>query len=326
MQKVAVIGAGVAGLSLAKGLEGLADVTIFEKSRGFGGRMPTRYNDLYHFDHGAQFLTMQTDRFRSFLAPYIDQGIIQRWYGRFVALDGCGRVTKELEDFEPYVCAPKMNTLGKVLAEGLAVHRQIRVGGMERIDKQWRVFDDAGNALGMFDWVISTAPSPQTIDILPKDFMHYATIENAMMVGCFTLMLGFETRKDLPWNAAFVNDSPLMMVSVNSTKPGRPDGFSIVINSDNAWAENHMEDALDDVRAHMIGVASDLLGMNMSKADHVDLHRWRYANVAQNAGRDCLFDPELKIAAAGDWCIDGRVEAAFQSAQALLEKMKPVLQ
>ncbi|MFU8831791.1 MAG: FAD-dependent oxidoreductase [Wenzhouxiangella sp.] len=54
--KVAIIGAGIAGLSAADRLREVgADCTVFEKSRGLGGRMATRrVNDL-EFDHGAQY-------------------------------------------------------------------------------------------------------------------------------------------------------------------------------------------------------------------------------------------------------------------------------
>ena len=44
---IAIIGAGISGLSLANMLNGIANVKIFEKSRGLGGRIATRrfYNE-----------------------------------------------------------------------------------------------------------------------------------------------------------------------------------------------------------------------------------------------------------------------------------------
>lgn len=41
-QKIAIVGAGLAGLSAAKELESSAEVTVFDKSRGVGGRLATR--------------------------------------------------------------------------------------------------------------------------------------------------------------------------------------------------------------------------------------------------------------------------------------------
>ncbi|MFM8454377.1 MAG: NAD(P)-binding protein [Gammaproteobacteria bacterium] len=51
MKKIAIIGAGLSGITLAKKLSQKVDVHIFEKGRGIGGRMSTRYADPFVFDH-----------------------------------------------------------------------------------------------------------------------------------------------------------------------------------------------------------------------------------------------------------------------------------
>ena len=54
--QIAVIGAGIAGLACARELARAdAKVTVFEKSRGLGGRLGTRRQGNFAFDHGAQF-------------------------------------------------------------------------------------------------------------------------------------------------------------------------------------------------------------------------------------------------------------------------------
>ena len=64
---VAVVGAGSSGLTCARTLadHGLP-VTVFEKSRGVGGRMAMRCNDSGAvFDHGAQYFTVRDERFQN---------------------------------------------------------------------------------------------------------------------------------------------------------------------------------------------------------------------------------------------------------------------
>ena len=56
MTKIAIIGAGMSGLSAAHLLNNYAEVTLFEKARGVSGRMSTRCAKLYFFDHGTQKL------------------------------------------------------------------------------------------------------------------------------------------------------------------------------------------------------------------------------------------------------------------------------
>ena len=52
-------------------------------------------------------------------------------------------------------------------------------------------------------------------------------------------------------------------------------------------------------------------------ADEIVAHRWRYALVEQAAGLPCLWDGAALLGACGDWCLGGRVEAAFDSGRAL---------
>src|SRR4051794_9257487 len=63
MPKLAIIGAGVAGLAAGRALRqrrpDLA-ITIYGQSRGLGGRAATRRRDGYIFDHGAQNIRTPT--------------------------------------------------------------------------------------------------------------------------------------------------------------------------------------------------------------------------------------------------------------------------
>lgn len=63
-QNIAIIGAGIAGLSLANMLNDVVNIEVFEKSRGYGGRVATRHNEDFMFDHGAQFFTAKNEKFK----------------------------------------------------------------------------------------------------------------------------------------------------------------------------------------------------------------------------------------------------------------------
>ena len=54
--KIAIIGAGFSGCNLYDNLKlQFEDITIFEKSRGVGGRLSTKYIDDKFIDHGTPF-------------------------------------------------------------------------------------------------------------------------------------------------------------------------------------------------------------------------------------------------------------------------------
>ena len=64
MKHFAIIGAGMAGISAARTLVQAGHrVSVFEKSRGAGGRMATRETPFGNFDHGAQYFTVRDPRF-----------------------------------------------------------------------------------------------------------------------------------------------------------------------------------------------------------------------------------------------------------------------
>ena len=72
-QPVAVIGAGLAGLSCAQALlQAGHTVHVFDKSRGPSGRMSTRraedQSGPWQCDHGAQYFTARDAAFRSEVA------------------------------------------------------------------------------------------------------------------------------------------------------------------------------------------------------------------------------------------------------------------
>ncbi|QLC25932.1 NAD(P)-binding protein [Parasphingopyxis algicola] len=328
MTRIAIAGAGLAGLALARALADRAEITLFEKARGVGGRMATRYADSWQFDHGAQFFTAQSEAFQAFLAPLIERGTVARWDARFAEFVG-GEQTAEWQwdgERPHYVGAPKMNALAKYLAADLDVRLGTRIATVEWDGDGWALNAEDGARLGRFDWFVSTAPAPQGRALMPSVFAHRDAMGAPDMRACYALMMGFEDPLPVDWDAAHVGDADISWMSVNSSKPGRDTAPSLLVHSTNAWAEAHLEDDPDTVTAHLLAEASRISGHDLAGAAHIALHRWRYANLPRQEGSEALLDPDERLAACGDWCIHGRVEAAFTSATALAERMRALLQ
>jgi len=315
MKRIAVIGAGLSGLVCASTLQQHAEVRVFEKSRGYGGRMATRRYGDYRFDHGAQFFSARPQPFRDFLGPLLEQGLVARWDARFVEFEG-SRITarRKWADEPPhYVAVPGMNALGRALGESLDVLLETRVGEISANGDEWLLRDTDGRELGRFDWVVSSIPAVQATALLPESFAHLPVVASREMPGCYALMLGFSDAPELDWDAALVRDAAISWISVDHSKPGRGPGASLLVQASNRWAEANMELADDEVVDCLVTETSRVTGLDVDRADHIGLHRWRYANPGRQQGERSLIDGEQRLAAIGDWCIHGRVEAAFQS-------------
>ena len=324
MTRVAVIGAGLSGLVAARQLQECAEVTVFEKSRGYGGRMATRYADDFEFDHGAQFFTARSPEFQRFLQPLIKAGVIDCWRARFAELQR-NTVTATAnwsDDFPHYVGAPRMNAIGKYLANGLTVRQKTSVAQLEREAGGWHLSDKDGNALGHFDWVVCALPAAQTAALAPADSRLHRRASEAQMQACFALMLGFDRPLSLPWQAALVTGADISWISVNSSKPQRADRFTLVAHSTNAYADTNLDASPVAVQGHLLAEVSAVIGSDCAQAAFCQLQRWRYANADKASGPACLVDAETQLAGCGDWFRHGRVEAAFRSGWDLAAKLR----
>ena len=323
MTKIAIIGAGLSGLSAARFLKDRAEITLFEKARSVSGRISTRRAEPYFFDHGAQYFTARTKAFNDFIQPLINQGFIERWNARYVKFDS-GKIIERknwINDEPRYVGVPGMNKIAKHLAKDLNVHINTRIISLKRGDL-WQLTDESGQVYSDFDWVISTTPSPQAAELLPKRFIYYEDIKDVKMHACFSLMLGFSESLPLEFEAAHVIHSDLSWIAVNSHKPGRADPFTLMVHSSEKYSEAHIDDDRETVMQHLMNETSNVIGHDVSIANYKTVHGWRYANNVKRKNCHIFLDPDLKLAACGDWCLGGRVEGAFTSAYNLVNAMK----
>ena len=315
--KIAIIGSGLSGLVLGYFLHEYTHVDLFEKARGVGGRMSTRYVGDYEFDHGAQYFTAKKETFINFIQPFIEQGILKPWNARFVCFEK-GKLSRQKQwhtNPAHYVAVPRMNAFAKSIATDLNIRLSTKITKLVRDKHQWFLYDELGQHFGPYDWVISTAPLPQT-----KHLLHHHTVMGHLdMHACYSLMLGFDKPLHLDWDVALIKDSKLSWISNNSSKPERPKSESFVVLSSNDWANQHVDAEKEWVINELLNELNHYIHLSPV---YVDLHRWRYANVDSQESHMYLFDNEKCLAACGDWSIGGRVENAFLAAYELFLKLR----
>lgn len=323
MKKIAIIGAGLSGLSAARLLKDQAEITVFEKARGVSGRMSTRRAGPYCFDHGAQYFTVRTESFQNFIQPLINKNIIARWNPRYVKFSSDKIIARKnwVDEAPRYVGVPGMNKIARYLAEDLNVSINTRIVSLQR-ENTWRLTDEQGRVYHDFDWVICTAPSPQTAALFPRAYKYHAAVKAIKMRACFCLMLGFRENLPLEFQAAHVTDADLSWIAVNRDKPGREDCFTLVVHSSEDYAQAHIDDDQASVMLDLIAETSRIIGQDVAVADYKTIHRWRYAQNAERETHPVFLDQVLKLGACGSWCARDRVEDAFTSAYTLAHTMK----
>ncbi len=331
MTKIAIIGGGVAGTALAMLLQDKAAVIVLEKSRGLGGRMAHRRAGPLAFDHGAAYMTIRDPNVAERLAPYLASGLLQPWPLHPVTFTVDSKpMPRELRG-ESFAVSGAANALVKTLAVEHCQKVDFRLETTAKTLSShahggWQIATDHGDDI-YADWVISTAPAPQTAALMPDEVSFASDLAQVKMQACFTMMLGFDHIFPLDWDAGWAAaDSPVGFVADNRQKPDRQlNQTALTIHAGNAWSDQHFDKTLDDVQHQMTRALLEITGIDAAAASHMALHRWRYANAVTSAGQSCLIDRSKGLAAAGDWCLGGRVENAFLSASALAREITALL-
>lgn len=324
MPKIAIIGAGVSGLTLADHVRKFFEVTVFEKSNRVGGRISTQKHTPYVFDHGAQFFTVHNSDFLNFINELKQEGVVAHWDANFAEIDGVqvNKSTKWSDAYPHFVGIPSMEAIGtylqdKLISMGVSIQKDTQISAIQNFENQWLLREASGSEVGLYDWVVTTTPSQQAAKLMPNCFQHKHVLESRHMSPCYALMLGFNRPLNLDWHAAHIKNSILSWMSVDSSKPARKNNTSVVIMSTNDWANENFDKPESWVTQHMLRAFYEIIRSDSLGPDFLHLKKWHFANAGKSMHKEVLIDKHHMLAACGDWTISGRVESAFLSAKKL---------
>jgi predicted NAD/FAD-dependent oxidoreductase len=91
-----------------------------------------------------------------------------------------------------------------------------------------------------------------------------------------------------------------------------------MLHASAAWSRAHLERDPARICADLLASFHETTASDATP-DHISAHRWRYAFVEQSLGSAFLWDNGARLGICGDGCLGPRVEAAFESGQALAQ-------
>ncbi len=313
--KIAIIGAGLSSATLCQSLKALGTLTIFEKSRGVGGRMATRQGIDAAWDHGAPCFIARDGGFKQFLQPFLADQTLTEWHPKMTTL-GLNQKPYKRAWFEPhYVGQPTMNQWIKPLFAGHAVETQCEIESIYGAPGKW-FLASVDRAHGPFDWVLSSAPIGQT-QTLFADFNFSLT---ARYQPGFTLLCQMPFSPS--WDRAVCQDAVVAEMIRSGRRPGRRPANTLVVHAQDQWASEQIASAPAIVEQTLRCAAEALLN---TEFDSAKLHRWRSAKVIEPAASTHWLNPARQLGACGDWGGTQGVESAFLSGKALGEALGEVL-
>lgn len=318
-KKVAVIGAGIAGLSCAVRLQAFGlSVDVYEKSRGPSGRMSTRQTREWSADHGAQYFTARDPRFTQEVENWIKNGVADIWHPRLQVFEAM--VWRESHSQEiRYVGTPHMNSPGKFLAEELSIQYEKTISQIDRRKDQWVLqCSESGAIAEPYDYVVLALPAPQASALTQAiDPRLPAVTTAAQMNGCWTMMAYFPHQLTPDYDAAFINGEPISWISQNKSKPMRQGRQIWTIHGNPSWSQAHIELSKEEAQSQMLACLKRL-GFDCRDAE-ISMHRWRYASGGLEHPIRFFWLEDIYLGLCGDWLNGGRVEGAWLSGLQLAE-------
>lgn len=332
--RVAVIGAGLTAAGAAAQLRAAgADVVVFDKARGPGGRMSSQRVANCQLDFGAQYFTARSPAFLQQTRQWLADGSAMLWPFEPWLYDDNG-LQRSTDSEQRFIGTPGMHQVVRQLLADTEQHYQCRVSELQFSNAayssqhagQWTLSTDEGASYAGFDAVIVTCPPEQSRQLLSKSpaTSAFATqIPHGLLLPCWAVLLELAQAAAHPAEAIFIRQGALSWAARQANKPGRarmsanePGGqiaeqWVVHLNAEHSL--QLLEYAPEQVVAVALQALSEVLNQPLQLTQSL-CHRWLYAS----------YDPVItppgilqqgSLVLAGDWCFGGRVENAWLAGQ-----------
>lgn len=279
--KIAIIGGGLSGSNIYRLLKkDLHDVTIFEKSRGAGGRCSTRYIGKKLIDHGTPFFETTSDKFMEFCDDKVDEGVLTKKDKIYLPTNGMNKICSSMIDQNDMVTNTKIISC-------------------KYIDKKWQLSDDEQNIYDGFDSLIITIPAPQ---ILKLDMMLSTNIVNRLLsvkYRSIATMLIYKWNSQNELETKQFEDYNLKKIVNNSQKYNYKDFSSYVVH---IFSNKRYKNAFYDENFEIVP------------------HFWKYALVEKGINCDYFYDKDTSLGICGDYFNTKNLEGSYLSSLKLFDE------
>lgn len=296
--KIAIIGAGFSGCNLYDNLKlQFEDITIFEKSRGVGGRLSTKYIDDKFIDHGTPFLIPITEDLKSFCSDLVRNKVIKNRYDEFLPINGMNKICKFLINEE------NLKTNTKIIEAKF-------------IDNKWNLVDENNNNYTGFDKLFLTIPATQILEMnidLEENIKN--ELEKINYDSVFSLILYSNANLKLNENLVYENSCVENIIN-NSKKYLYKDFSSYVIHSSRKFANEVNTKTKEEILEIFLNSFDEKTKEHL-KTFNLIPHLWKFAFVKNSLDMSYYLNENKTLGICGDYFNFSNVEASLTSSELL---------
>jgi renalase len=331
MVEIAVIGAGIAGLTCAQKLQQAGkSVVLIDKSRGLGGRLATRRLAGTHADHGVCYLQPKGDQFRQWISELVAAGILRVWTEGIHSLSADG-ILQPPTKFAPYYAAPLGATsIAKYLGRDLEIIGDKLITSIDPINNGWRLSTKDPEFNITAEQVIFATPPAQALVIAKKEIdpTCIKQLSKIQFSRSITAIAIYPTTDQtaasaITWQGIQCIEHPILAwIGLDSSKQLNPTQPVLVIQSSAAFAEQYFDAPDLAISGQKLIDAIATFIPTLTTPELVQVHRWGYA-FAQNPlpVQFLTAQTTAPLYFCGDWCGGNRVESAYLSGLAVADQI-----
>ena len=308
-RKAIIIGAGAAGLTCAKQLlRNGFEVSIFEKSRGLGGRIATRRIENGIFNHGAS----RIPDFRNFNnLPINLKDLLETALKKKILIPQGNYCTS----------FASMKTFTSYLSKGIDIQKNSEVIAIKRLNPGIELlFNNTSKIELKDDFLVFAIPQPQVLNLIKNDFQEiFDLVQPAKMYPSISGLFGFNESVSL--NRSFIENDHIFGFHENSRigQNLKLDCWTIHSKKPYGIKFSHLSKA--QIRRQLFKEFAQLTSSNLPQPIYADGHRWLYGFTEKALCKNYVFHQQDKIGICGDWCRGASVLDASISGTLLADKI-----
>jgi predicted NAD/FAD-dependent oxidoreductase len=320
MKDFCIVGAGIAGSTIANLLSKKYSVEIFEKGKGPGGRSSKRrYEKDINFDHGLQYISPKDKSFTFFIKSLYKKKILSIWKGNHIDF------TSNNKKQTKYIGKKGNNDICKYLLKNIKTNYSVSIKSISFKSDHWEI-RTLNNSKFFFKNLILTCPFPQ-VKILAKKYVRNSFFKSKIkMQPNITIMAIYKGVKPISISSIKFKDKIISWAANENSKNRFKSNLCIwTLQASLKWSKiyiNKYKNMRKDLTKNFLNHFSKLVGFNQNKIIFSDIHGWKYSYNLNQTRLKSMWIYKYNLGICGDWFIGPKGECAWLSAKDLYKKYK----
>lgn len=299
---IAIIGAGFSGCYLYNRFKKENhDIKIFEKSRGCGGRLSTKYIDDKFVDHGTPYFETNEPDFIYFANRLERKGILRKEKNKYFPTNGINKFCSSLINKQDLI-------------------KQTKITKCVKKESLWYLYDEKSKCYEGFDLLILTIPAPQVLEMdIQIDDKIAGDLSKVKYNSIATLILHDD--KEFKINEDLYSSQFFKKVVNNSEKYNYKEFSSYVFHANESFSTNNNDKNKEDLGVQIYNYIDYFQKVKLPKSIYHISHLWKYATVKEGLKSKYYLNDEKDLAFCGDYFEKAKLEGSFLSAKALGDEL-----